>query len=281
MKVRKGAIILSLALILISACSLMIRGLNLSIDFTGGNSIQVQLGKNINIADVRTAVNSVAQGNAVIQEFGEDGVIIRTLIDDEASRGKMLDALKAKYPEMKLLGFEKVGPVVGSELRREAFIGLSIALIAILLYITFRFQFRFAVVSVVALIHDALITLGAFSLVGMEVNSTFIAAILTIVGYSLNNTIIILDRIRENWRGLSSKGILKLVNESTNETLSRTINTTLTTLLPVIALYFWGGPVLRSFSFALLVGIIVGTYSSIMISTSLIAEWWLKKPISK
>lgn len=278
MKYRKAAMFLSTFLMIASVVLLFTKGLNLSIDFTGGNVIQVELGKGATVGELRTVVAEAIQSNAVIQEFGDSAFMIRSPEENESSRERIIEVLKGKYPEMVVLGFEKVGPVVGSELRREAFIGLSVALLAILIYITFRFQFRFAVVSVFALIHDALIVLGAFCIAGLQIDSTFIAAILTIVGYSLNNTIIILDRIRENWRELPKLGIIGLVNASTNQTLSRTINTTLTTLFPVISLYVWGGPVLRSFSFALLVGIVVGTYSSIMISTSLICEWWLKKP---
>ncbi|MBR1438494.1 MAG: protein translocase subunit SecF, partial [Synergistaceae bacterium] len=186
-------------------------------------------------------------------------------------------ALSGKYSDMKVTGFEKVGPVVGGELRRQAIIGVTIALIAILIYITLRFQFRFAVVSVVPLVHDVLIALGFFSITQMEIGSSFIAAILTIVGYSLNNTIIILDRVRENWGSLSREGILNLVNKSLNQTLARTINTTLTTLFPVVALCVWGGPVLMAFSYAMLVGMIAGTWSSMMIATGLLCEWQLKK----
>lgn len=182
---------------------------------------------------------------------------------------------------MKVSGYEKVGPVVGGELRRQAVIGVSIALVAILIYITVRFRFRFAVVSVVPLVHDVLIALGFFSLTQMEVSSSFIAAILTIVGYSLNNTIIILDRIRENWRDLGRDGIEKLVNDSVNQTLARTINTTLTTLFPVIALCVWGGPVLQAFSYAMLVGIIAGTYSSMFVATGALIEWYKARPESR
>ena len=148
---------------------------------------------------------------------------------------------------------------------------------AILIYITLRFQFRFAVVSVVPLVHDVIIALGFFSITQMEISSSFIAAILTIVGYSLNNTIIILDRVRENWGTLSREGIVNLVNKSLNQTLGRTINTTLTTLFPVIALCVWGGPVLMAFSYAMLVGIIAGTWSSMFVATGLLCEWQGKK----
>jgi preprotein translocase subunit SecF len=179
---------------------------------------------------------------------------------------------------MKVLGFEQVGPVVGRELRIQAVWALVAALAGILIYITVRFQFRFAVVSVVPLVHDALLTLGFVSLFWLEVSSSFIAAILTIVGYSLNNTIIILDRVRENWKNLESGGIINLVNASTNQTLSRTLITNISTLFPVAALAVWGGPVLATFSYSMIVGIVVGAYSSIMLSTGLIVELWLSKP---
>jgi len=177
-----------------------------------------------------------------------------------------------------VLGYEQVGPVVGKELRTQAVWGLVVALVGILIYITVRFQFRFAVVSVVPLVHDAILTLGFVSLMWLEVSSSFIAAILTIVGYSLNNTIIILDRIRENWKDLEKVGITELVNAAINQTLSRTIITNVTTLFPVMALAVWGGSVLATFSYAMLIGIVVGSYSSVMVATGFIVEWWLRSP---
>jgi len=173
---------------------------------------------------------------------------------------------------------EKVGPVVGEHLRHQAFVALAIALAGILAYVTVRFRFRFAVVSVAALIHDAIITLGVFSLTGREVSLPFIAAILTIVGYSLNDTIVVLDRVRENWKDLRPKGIITVINDSINQTLSRTINTSLTTFLPVLTLFIWGGPVIANFAFALLIGIVVGTYSSIYIAGTLLGEWYTRSP---
>ena len=268
MKIRKLALTISLVLVITSVVLLLTRGLNLGIDFTGGNVIQLEFENLPEISDVR---------DVMIQNFGEKGIIIRTNEDTEESREAVVKALTAKYSDAKVTGFEKVGPVVGGELRRQAIIGVTIALIAILIYITLRFQFRFAVVSVVPLVHDVLIALGFFSITQMEISSSFIAAILTIVGYSLNNTIIILDRVRENWGSLSKKGIVNLVNESLNQTLGRTINTTLTTLFPVLALCVWGGPVLAAFSYAMLVGIIAGTWSSMFVATGLLCEWQGKK----
>lgn len=277
MKHRKFALTLSLVLVVASLALLFTKGLNLGIDFTGGNVIQTEFDTRPDIAEVRDVISSIVAKGAMIQNFGDKGIIIRTNEDTEESRENVVKALTAKYPDMKVTGFEKVGPVVGGELRRQAVIGVTIALVAILIYITLRFQFRFAVVSVVPLVHDVIIALGFFSLTQMEIGSSFIAAILTIVGYSLNNTIIILDRVRENWGTLSREGIVALVNKSLNQTLARTINTTLTTLFPVIALCVWGGPVLMAFSYAMLVGMIAGTWSSMMVATGLLCEWQLKK----
>ncbi|MBR2208605.1 MAG: protein translocase subunit SecF [Synergistaceae bacterium] len=277
MKIRKLALTISLVLVITSVVLLLTRGLNLGIDFTGGNVIQLEFENRPEVANVREVISSIVAKGAMIQNFGEKGIIIRTNEDTEESREAVVKALTAKYSDAKVTGFEKVGPVVGGELRRQAIIGVTIALIAILIYITLRFQFRFAVVSVVPLVHDVLIALGFFSITQMEISSSFIAAILTIVGYSLNNTIIILDRVRENWGSLSKKGIVNLVNESLNQTLGRTINTTLTTLFPVLALCVWGGPVLAAFSYAMLVGIIAGTWSSMFVATGLLCEWQGKK----
>ena len=233
------------------------------------------------VADVREVVSTVVAKGAMIQNFGEKGVIIRTNEDTEASREQVVRVLREKHADMRVIGFEKVGPVVGKELRNQAIVGIAIALIAILIYITVRFRFRFAVVSVVPLVHDVVVALGFFSLTQMEIASSFIAALLTIVGYSLNNTIIILDRVRENWRDLPRSGIVELVNDSVNQTLSRTVNTTLTTLFPVAALCVWGGPVLAAFSYAMLVGIIAGTYSSMFVATGALIEWYRARPESR
>ena len=282
MSFRRPALCISLIVVLISFGFLFTRGLNLGIDFTGGNVIQADFkGERPDVAKVREVVSNVVAKGAMIQNFGEKGIIIRTNEDTDESRQQVVDILQKNFEGMTITGFEKVGPVIGGELRQQAFIGVMIALIAILIYITLRFQFRFAVVSVVPLVHDVIVALGFFSITQMEISSSFIAAILTIVGYSLNNTIIILDRIRENWRDLGHEGIVELVNKSVNQTLSRTINTTLTTLFPVIALCVWGGPVLQAFSYAMLVGIIAGTWSSMFVATGFLIEWYLAKPEGK
>ncbi|MDD2207174.1 MAG: protein translocase subunit SecF [Aminobacterium sp.] len=276
MKHRRQAILLSLVLIVVSLGLLLVKGLNLGIDFTGGNVVQVEFSSPVPVGDVRNVLAGVGQKQAVIQAYSDRGVIIRVNADTEESRKEVIQSLKDKYQDMEVLRFEKVGPVVGEKLRREALIAVGLALLGILAYITVRFRFRFAVVSVAALIHDSIITLGVFSLTGREISLPFIAAILTIVGYSLNDTIVVLDRVRENWKYLRQEGIANLLDMSINQTLSRTINTSLTTFLPVLALFIWGGPVIANFSLALLVGIVVGTYSSIYVAGSLLTEWYLK-----
>ncbi|HCL79523.1 MAG TPA: protein translocase subunit SecF [Synergistaceae bacterium] len=278
MKWRKVAIALSAFLMIGSIVLLFTKGLNLGIDFTGGNVVQVEFPQAVEVGAVRDILTSKGQGNALIQAYSDTGLIIRMNANDDDVRKDVVDALQTQYPGMQVTRLEKVGPVVGSELRREAYIALSLALAGILIYVTVRFQFRIAMVSVLALVHDVLITVGATSLFNIEVSSTFIAAILTIVGYSLNDSIVIFDRVRENWRELRTKGILQLVNDCINQTLSRTINTSLTTLMPVLCLYILGGEVLRTFSFAMLIGLIAGIFSTLFIATGVLVEWWIRSP---
>jgi preprotein translocase subunit SecF len=282
MRFRRKAVILSGILVLASLGLLMTRGLNLGIDFSGGHLVQAEFSEAIRVAEVRDLLAEIGQEQAVIQGYGENGMIVRLRSSaDDRQVEIVIDTLRENYSGMEVLRLEKVGPVVGETLRRQAVIAVVIALAGILLYITVRFRFRFAVSSVMALLHDAIITLGVFSLTGREITLPFIAAILTIVGYSLNDTIVVLDRVRENWKVLRKEGILPLINRSINQTLSRTLNTSMTTFLPVLALFLWGGPVIANFAFALLVGIIVGTYSSIYVSGTILGEWYLRSPETK
>ncbi|MGC9372526.1 MAG: protein translocase subunit SecF [Thermovirgaceae bacterium] len=282
MRIRRKALLLSAVLLLASLGLLVTRGLNLGIDFNGGHLVQAEFSEPVEVADVRSLLAGIGQEQAVIQGYGDNGMIVRLKSStDDTQVENVIDTLRESYSGMEVLRLEKVGPVVGETLRRQAVIAVIIALAGILLYITVRFRFRFAVSSVLALLHDAIITLGVFSLTGREITLPFIAAILTIVGYSLNDTIVVLDRVRENWRGLRKEGILPLINRSINQTLSRTLNTSLTTFLPVLALFLWGGPVIANFAFALMVGIIVGTYSSIYVSGTIIGEWYLRAPEGK
>lgn len=269
--------------VLASIGLVLTRGFNLGIDFTGGNMLQLEFPEKVEVGEVRSAMAKVGYGTAVIQSYSDTGVIIRlqgsSNLTPNELRDEIVSAVDALHKgSVKLLNFEMVGPTVGSELRNQAILASAIALLGILIYITVRFRFRFALVSVIALVHDTLLTLGLFSLLHVEIGMTFIAAILTTIGYSLNNTIIILDRVRENWPKLKTLGMGPLLDLSINRTLGRTINTSLTTFLPVLAFYIWGGPSLSSFSLAIMTGIVVGGYSSICVTTSILYLWQMRSP---
>jgi preprotein translocase subunit SecF len=275
---RRAAFALSGALILAGLISLAIHhGPKYGIDFAGGTLVQVQFEQPIEADQIRSALDQIGMGGAEIQRFGGNReAIIRVSQEEEGDiTGAIIGALEKAVPGNKaeVRREELVGPKVGSELRTKAMNSIIIALVLILIYISIRFEFKFAVGAVVALIHDVAITLGMFSLTGREITLPVIAAFLTIVGYSLNDTIVVYDRIRENRRKLYGKSLVDIVNISVNETLSRTLITSLTTLFVVICLFFFGGEVIHDFAFALMVGIIVGTYSSIYVASPLVVEW--------
>lgn len=278
MAFRRIALGISLVLVLGSLALFAFKGLNLGIDYTGGTLLQVEFPVAVNVQQAREVLATVGQEQAVIQAYSDTGMIIRLKAGDEKIGAQAREALRDKFNGLQVLRLEKVGPVVGGELKRQALIALFLSLIGILAYVGIRFKFRFAAVSVIALAHDAIITTGAFALTGREVSLTYIAAILTIVGYSINDTIVVLDRVRENWGKLRQVGIERLLDDSINQTLSRTINTSLTTMLPVIALFLLGGPVIADFSFAMLVGLVVGTYSSVFVAGALLCEWYKRSP---
>ena len=278
MKYRIYAIAISLILMIASLGLIATKGLNLSVDFTGGLVLQVEFTSPVQVADIRSSLSSIGQGQAIIQAYDNNEVLIRFQAEDEEVRRQVLDTLKKDFGDLKILKIDKVGPVVGKELRTQAFIALGLALAGILTYMAFRFKFRFGVAAVLSLVHDSILMLGMYSLTGKEVSVAFIAAILTVVGYSLNDLIVVLDRVRENWSSVRTKGVVELVDMSINQTLARTINTSVTTLLPVIAMFIFGGEVISNFAFAFLVGIIVGTYSSIYVASGIVAEWYLRFP---
>ena len=279
MKYRRLALLGSALLVLLSLVLLITRGLNFGIDFTGGMLLQLEFDSPVSVAEVRGSLDKIGFGGSVIQAYSEKGVLIRLKTDQESDQKKIVNSLRESLGKnVKVLRTEVVGPVAGSQLRRSAILATSLALLAMLAYITFRFQFRFAVGGVVALVHDVIITLGIFSITYHEVSMPFIAGMLTLVGYSINDTIVVFDRVRENFKNLKQWGVVDLFNNSINQVLSRTINTSLTTLFPVITLFLWGGEVISDFSMALLVGIIVGTYSSIYIAGAIVVEWYLRSP---
>ncbi|HEY8418567.1 MAG TPA: protein translocase subunit SecF [Limnochordales bacterium] len=280
MRYGKATLTLSAVLIVLSLLSLAFRGLNLGIDFTGGTLIERQLGRAATADEVRAvltgeAVADLDLGSAVIQPLDDPrDVLIRTrpLASDEIDRVDA--ALAAAFGGVEVLRTELVGPVIGAELVRRALLAVALASVGILIYVSLRFEFKFAVAAVVALLHDAIIAAGAVSALGVEVNSPFIAAILTVVGYSLNATIVIFDRVRENRQLRPAEPLVDLLNRSLNETLARTVHTSATTLLTVLTLFLFGGSTLRDFILVLLVGLTVGTYSSIFVANPF---WWLWK----
>ncbi|MDR0764367.1 MAG: protein translocase subunit SecF [Synergistaceae bacterium] len=280
MKYRRLAMFFSIALTALSLASLATRGLNYSVDFSGGVSLQLKFASPADIGAVREAISGVGHGQET-QAFEDGSIRIRYPDSDDALREQILQILRDKFGEVTIQQIDEVGPVVGAELRRQAGVAIFLATGAILIYMAFRFRLRFGVAAVAALAHDSLMMLGAYSLTGREVGTPFIAAVLTVIGYSLNDTIVILDRVRENWGRVHKVGVLNLINNSVNQTLSRTINTALTTLLPVLAMFFLGGEVISNLAFAFLIGIVVGTYSSIFIASSIVAEWHLRKPEKK
>jgi len=280
MRYGKATLTLSAVLIVLSLLSLAFRGLNLGIDFTGGTLIERQLGRAATADEVRAvltgeAVADLDLGSAVIQPLDDPrDVLIRTrpLASDEIDRVDA--ALAAAFGGVEVLRTELVGPVIGAELVRRALLAVALASLGILIYVSLRFEFKFAVAALVALLHDAIIATGAVSALGVEVNSPFIAAILTVVGYSLNATIVIFDRVRENRQLRPAEPLVDLLNRSLNATLARTIHTSATTLLTVLTLFLFGGSTLRDFILVLLVGLTVGTYSSIFVANPF---WWLWK----
>ncbi len=282
LKVRIPALLVSGTLILVSIISLWVKGgPNYGIDFAGGILMQFKFHKEVETAELRDALHDLDLGQVVLQEFGrpEDREFLvrveRTDTDLEVLQRRVEEALEKRFGKesLELRRTELVGPKVGAELRRKGMLAMIYAIVGILIYITWRFEFRFALGAIIALVHDALITVGVFSILNKEVDLPIVAAVLTIIGYSINDTIVVFDRIRENMRKVRRQSLEKLINSSMNETLSRTILTSLTTLIVVAALFVLGGPVIHNFAFALLVGIVVGTYSSIYIASPVVLSW--------
>jgi preprotein translocase subunit SecF len=277
---RKLAMILSGVLILIGLASLVVNGgPNYGIDFVGGTLVQVKFTESTDAAKIKDSLASLDLGSVVVQSFGDDPneFLIRVPATDKDKNlsGKISSSLNMVYGEgmVDIRRMEMVGPQVGKDLRQKGILSIVYAMIGILIYISWRFELRFAIGAIIALVHDVLITLGAFSLTGREIDLPIIAAFLAIIGYSLNDTIIVYDRIRENYGKHKKKGFSEVVNRSINETLSRTILTSGTTLLVVLALFVFGGGVIHNFAFAMLVGILIGTYSSIFVASPVLIFW--------
>ena len=274
MALRKPAMIVSAALILISLGSLMTLKLNVGIDFTGGSIIEVGYPQPVELGPIRDALEQNGFADAIVQHFGSASeVLIRLVPDAEKDKAELSSEVigllqAASDTEIDVRRVDFVGPQVGEELTEDGGLAVLYALIAILIYVAFRFEYRFSLGAVAALIHDVVITLGVFSVLQLDFDLSVLAAILAVIGYSLNDTIVVFDRIRENFRKIRKKDSIEVVNASINQTISRTLMTSFTTLLVLLSLFFLGGEVIHAFALALIIGVVVGTYSSIYVATT-------------
>jgi len=280
----KIAFIASTVLIAVSILSILLHGgLNYGIDFAGGTIVQIQFKSETPTEKIRSAFKPIGLDNSIIQQVGAQEFVVRTAestSDTQGLSGKMSDALTASFGKdtFEIRRVEVVGPKVGKDLTQKAVWALLFSWLGMLIYIAFRFEFRYAVGAIAALVHDTIITVGIFSLLDKEFTLTIVAALLTIIGYSINDTIVVFDRIRENVRKNPRQSIGDLLNASINQTLSRTVLTSLTVLIVVVVLFFLGGEVIHDFAFALIVGVIVGTYSSIFIASHCVLAWERFRP---
>jgi len=274
MSKRKLAMVFSLIVMAVSIGSIVTKGLNLGIDFTGGYLIEAGYQNDVNLDKIRDALADAEFADAQVQNFGSSKDIIvriapRTDINKATIGDNILEILRTTSDkEVEMRRVEFVGPQVGDELRDDGGIALLVALGGILIYISFRFQFKSAIGAILALVHDVVITVGVFSLTQIEFDLSVLAAVLAVIGYSLNDTVVVLDRIRETFRNVRKTSPEDILNLSINQTLARTLVTSLTTLLVLTALFFFGGEIIHAFALALIVGVIVGTYSSIYIASS-------------
>jgi preprotein translocase subunit SecF len=271
---RKLTLLLSLALVIISLVSVFTRGLNLGIDFTGGTLVEVAYEQSADLQEVRSALAKGGFEGAIVQHFGTTQDVLIRLAPSKSAvaeiSNKVLAALNASGHKVELRRIEFVGPQVGKELTEGGGLAILAALFGILIYVYFRFEIRFAVGAVLATLHDVIIMIGIFSIFWIEFDLTVLAAVLAIIGYSLNDTIVVYDRIRETFRKMRKGTASEIINQSVTQTLSRTIMTSSTTMLVVVALFLFGGTAIHGFSLALIIGIVVGTYSSIFIASSLV-----------
>ena len=282
MGMRKVTSIVSALLIIFSISTLSYQGLNLGIDFTGGTLVEVGYPEAVNLDKLRQSFSDSEFNDVAIQYFGSAKEILIRMppqqgLNSADVSSKLLDLLSSNNFSAEMRRVEFVGPQVGEELREDGGLAMLYALLCIMVYIAFRFQMRFSVGAVSALIHDVIITLGFFSITRFNFDLTILAALLAVIGYSLNDTIVVFDRVRENFRKIRDKTPVEVFNISLNQTLSRTLMTSFTTLLVLMALFFLGGEIIHGFSMALIFGILIGTYSSIYIASPVTLMLGIKK----
>ena len=271
----KKANIASIIFFALSIFFITFKGLNYGIDFKGGTLIELRTENNINTTNIREVLNSMNLGDVNVKKFGKEGDFLIKVEEKNTNNSDLIAMVKKNLSEklnanVDFRRIENVGPKVSAELLESSIIAISLALAAMLFYIWVRFEWQFSVGSIIALFHDVTITLGIFSILSLEINLSIIAAVLTIVGYSMNDTVVIYDRVRENLYKYNKISISDIANLSINETLARTIITSVTTLLALVSIYFLGGEILRGFSFAMIFGVIIGTYSSIFVASPIL-----------
>ncbi len=271
----KKANLISIIFFILSIFFITFKGLNYGIDFKGGTLIELRTETSINVSNIRDTLNSINVGDINVKKFGKEGDYLIKVEQKEDNRNNLIADIKKELTEnlnadVDFRRVENVGPKVSSELLESSIIAISLALAAMLFYIWVRFEWQFSVGSIVALFHDVVITLGIFSILSLEINLSIVAAVLTIVGYSMNDTVVIYDRIRENLFKYTKISISDVANLSINETLARTIITSVTTLLALFSIYILGGEILRGFSFAMILGVLIGTYSSIFVASPIL-----------
>ncbi|MCP3680792.1 MAG: protein translocase subunit SecF [Gammaproteobacteria bacterium] len=279
MRLRKITAVISLLLFIVSIASLGVKGLNWGLDFSGGTQVQLTFPKSVNLHQLRTKLIGAGFEKSEVQSYGSsrDALITIGLTGNKEESNKdqggvtkeVTNKLKQLFPQAKQQGANAIGAKVSKELANKGVLAVLVSMILISIYIAFRFEYRMAISSAVALIHDPIVILGIFSLFHIEFGLNALAALLTVIGYSLNDTIVVFDRVRENFRKMRGSNAVEVVNSAINQTLSRTIMTSALTLIVVLALLFFGGPTIRSFSIALVVGIVIGTYSSIYVAGAL------------
>ena len=283
----KSANILSLLIFTMSVLFILFKGLNYGIDFKGGTLIELRTdSKNVNISEIRSSLNSMNLGDVNVKEFGKEGDYLIKVEQKTENNNQLIPEIKKTLinklnAEINFRRVENVGPKVSSELLQSGIIAISLSLVAMLFYIWIRFEWQFSIGAVAALIHDIIITIGIFSFLKIEFNLSIIAALLTIIGYSMNDTVVVYDRIRENLRKYKQMELFDLINKSLNETMSRTLLTSVTTLIALFSLYFLGGEVLKGFTFAMILGVFIGTYSSVFIASQIILYLNVKRDWSK
>jgi preprotein translocase SecF subunit len=282
---RFKAFLLSALAILLGLISLVMHsGPQYSIDFTGGTLIELRYSEPVELEIIREMVREAGLEDVEVQKFGEENEIIIRTQEIGVEKGEIttfisrLREISTDLP-FEVMRTESVGPKIGGELKEKAFLAILYSMLGLVIYISWRYEFKFAIAAIIALIHDVMITLGVFSLTGREVSLAVVAAFLTIVGYSLNDTIVVFDRVREDLQIRRKVPYNQLLNTSINKTLSRTLVTSLSTLVVVLSLYLFGGEAIKDFAFALIIGVLIGTYSSIYVASPVLIEWnkWFRK----